>query len=268
MQKYGVREHLDEGKDLLRAMIETEEYTDFIMDRRLGCRQLGMNLPPRISVRRVAECYDGCQKAVRGTTIRSPYFQREYVGGLASDKIPAAKLRDAHYALALASLLGRAAAPNLILGRCNPEGRVIFDDGDEMVVEDADGIPIDIVVADHTSTFGDYRGELDRTAPAYAAAVNRRVPHVPDPPVFARAFLDGFLARFTEIQRDYRNRQRAFDALFRHRPCDPAGNLAFRWKLILTRLACAGPDHLVAAIQGNIRLHYAAASASKTEPVA
>ena len=44
MQKWGVREHLDEGKDLLQAMIECEEYTAFIMDRRLGCRQLGMNI--------------------------------------------------------------------------------------------------------------------------------------------------------------------------------------------------------------------------------
>ena len=253
MQKFGVREHLEEGKDLLRAMVESEEYTDFIMDRRLGCRQLGMNLPPRTTVRRVAECYQGCQKDLRGITIRSPYFQREYVGGIASDKIPASKLRDPRYALALARLLGRAAAPNMILGRCNSDGRVIFDDGDEMVVQDAGGLPIDIVVADHTSTFGDYRGELDRAAPAYAEAVNRRAALVPDPAGFAQAFLDGFRARFLEIQRDYRARQRAFDALFRHRPCDPAGNLAFRWKLILARLARAQPDDLVAAIQAHIR---------------
>jgi hypothetical protein len=213
-----------------------------------------MNLPPRTSVRRVAECYDGCQKTLRGITIRSPYFQREYVGGIASDKIPASKLRDPRYALALARLLGRAAAPNMILGRCNSDGHVIFDDGDEMVVQDAGGLPIDIVVADHTSTFGDYRGELDRAAPAYAEAVNRRAPLVPDPAGFAQAFLDGFRTRFLEIQRDYRARQRAFDALFRHRPCDPAGNLAFRWKLILARLARARPDDLVAAIQAHIHL--------------
>jgi hypothetical protein len=254
MQKWGVREHLNEGKDLLRAMIESEENTDYIMDRRLGCRQLGMNLPPSVTVRRVAERYEGSQAAARGITIRSPYFQREYVGGLASDKIPPARLRDPRFALALARLLGMAAAPNMILGRCNADGQVIFDDGDEMVIQDASGLPIDIVVADHTSTFGDYRGELDRAASAYAEAVNRRLPFVPDPAAFSKAFLDGFLARFIDIQRDYRTRQRAFDALFRHRPCDPAGNLAFRWKLVLARLARAKPDDLAAAIRAHIHL--------------
>ena len=45
MQKWGIREHLDEGKRLLDAIIQSEEYTEYILDRRLGCRQLGMNLP-------------------------------------------------------------------------------------------------------------------------------------------------------------------------------------------------------------------------------
>ena len=65
----------------------------------------------------------------------------------------------------------------------------------------------------------------------------------------------GKVTGFLEIQRDYHNRQRAFDALFRHRHCDPAGNLAFRWKLVLARLASAKPEDLVAAIRQNIRLH-------------
>ena len=46
MQKWGIREHLDDGKRLLDAMIQSEEYTEYILDRRLGCRQLGMNLRP------------------------------------------------------------------------------------------------------------------------------------------------------------------------------------------------------------------------------
>ena len=45
LQKWGTWEHLDEGKDLLQSIRESDEYTDYCLDRRLGCRQLGMNLP-------------------------------------------------------------------------------------------------------------------------------------------------------------------------------------------------------------------------------
>lgn len=253
MQKWGVREHLDDGKDLLRAMIEADEYTDFIMDRRLGCRQLGMRLSPRVSVRKVMERYDGQQKGAVGTTIRSTYFQREYLVGLASDKIPNSKLKDRAYATALARCLGEAAAPNMIVGRCDPEGRVIFDDGDEVVVEDEDGMPATIVVADHTATFGDYRGELMRAAPAYADAINRRAASVAELEEFTQAFLEGFLTRFRHILADYHSRPRAYDALFRNRRCDPAGNLAFRWKLVLSRLNQAHPDELAQEIRRHVK---------------
>jgi hypothetical protein len=253
MQKWGVREHLDEGKDLLRAMIECEEYTMFIMDRRLGCRQLGMNIAPRMSMRKVAECYHGKQTALHGTTIWSPYFQREYFVGAASDKIPARRLQNPRFALALARLLGRAAAPNLILGR-SAEGKVIFDDGDEVVISDREGTPMEIVVADHTSTFGDYRGELVSVIPAYARAVIRRAGQVPDAAAFGREYVEGFRERFMEIQHDYLERARAFDSLFRHRVADPAGNLAFRWKLVLARLAKARVDDLADALKKNIQV--------------
>jgi hypothetical protein len=253
MQKWGVREHLDEGKDMLRAMVESEEYTDYIMDRRLGCRQLGMKLSQRVWVRKVAERYEGKQRAAVGMPIWSTYFQREYLVGLASDKIPTSKLKDRRYAVALARCLGEAAAPNMIVGRCDSKGTVIFDDGDEVVMEDEEGLPESIVVADHTATFGDYRGELIRSAPAYADAINRRAAWVPNVEEFTQAFLEGFLARFRQILADYRARPRAFDALFRNRRCDPAGNLAFRWKLVLSRLNQADPEELAAAIRQHVK---------------
>ena len=43
--KWGIREHLDEGKDLLQAIIESEEYVEYTLDRRLGCRQLASHAP-------------------------------------------------------------------------------------------------------------------------------------------------------------------------------------------------------------------------------
>ena len=160
MQKWGVRERLDQGKDLLQAMIESEEYTEYILDRRLGCRQLGMNLSPRISTRKLTERYTGKQRQLEGITIWSPYFQRDYIRGFATARLPTDRLRNPDYAITLADLLGGAAAPNLIVGRSNISGQLIFDDGDEVVAEDTKGMPVDIIVADHTGTFGSFREDL------------------------------------------------------------------------------------------------------------
>jgi hypothetical protein len=252
MQKYDVRERLDQGKDLLRAMIESEEYTEYILDRRLACRQLGMNLSRWTSTRKLAERYSGRQKHLEGLIIRTTYFQREYIRGIASDKLHPGKLKNDEYALRLARLLGRAAATNLIVGRSDTDGKLIFDNGDEVVMEDGAFLPIEIFVADHTGTFGDYRGKLSDLAPHYAGAVNRRAQYLSDLSGFAQVYLDAFVERFEQIQAQYLGQKRAYDSLFNHRPRDPGGNLRFRWECILKRMAAANAQELAECIMKGI----------------
>src|SRR5258708_5272260 len=117
LQKWGVWEHLDEGKDLLSSILESDEYTDYLLDRRLGCRQLGMNLCRRAVMRRLNETYQGSNQTYRGQTIRTTYFERDYLPGIATDKLPIDRYVRPGFALALAKLLGRAAASSLIVGR-------------------------------------------------------------------------------------------------------------------------------------------------------
>ena len=253
MQKWGVHEHLDEGKDLLQAMLESEGYTDYILDRRLGCRQLGMNVPPRITARKISETYLGKAKQYHGVPIWSPYFQRDYMRGIATDKMPGCRFASEGFAPRFAHLLGRAAAPNMIVGRCELNGAVVFDDGDEVVVEDPDGMPSDIVVTDHTGTFVDFESDLMRFAEAYARPVNRRLAHVPNGQIFAGLYLDAFVQRLISIQGDYRKRKRAFLSLFRHRPHTP-GAFAYRWERILDRLDQINPRALGEAIRSHIKL--------------
>jgi len=236
MQKWGVREHLDQGKDLLEATIQSEEYTEYILDRRLGCRQLGMNLPRHVSARKITERYFGKQKQLHGTVIWSPYFERDYIHGIATDKLPSHRLENDAFVVPFARLLGRAAASNIIVGRCSLDGNVLFDDGDEVLVEDENQMPAEIVVADHTGAFVDYRSELETFAADYAACVNRRIEHVSDPEGFSRAFLEALVARFSRMQQEYRSRKRAFDSLFGHRRRDEAGSFAYRWEKVLERL--------------------------------
>lgn len=249
MQKWGVSEHLDEGKDLLRSILESEQYTDYILDRRLGCRQLGMNLPPRVSARKLGERYSGKNPNFRGLAIRSAYFERDYVAGLATDKVPAARFAEEGFAVAFAHHLGRAAAPNLIVGRCDLQGNIIFDDGDELVIENELGIPIDIVVADPTGTFAHYLRPLSELAAQYAGPIRRRLPYLPDPDSFASAYVSAFVERFTHIQRDYARRQRAFDTLFKHLPRDESGNFRYRWDCVLARLQGANAQSLADQIR-------------------
>jgi hypothetical protein len=253
MLKWGVKERLDEGKSLLQAMLGSEEYIDYLLDRRLGCRQLGMNLPAQIIIRRVAEVYQGQQTALRGQTIRTPYSERDYINGAATDKVPPSKLAEPGYALALARLLGKAAASNLIVGRNYDEGKtVIFDDGDEVVIDGEDGLPRDLIVGDHSGAFGEYRRPLADFAREYARPVNSRAGQVAHPREFAEAYLAALRTQLMRVQKDYRRYRRGFDTLFKHCNYDPAGSFAYRWECVLKRLDQTDPEALLEAIRQQI----------------
>jgi hypothetical protein len=234
MQKWGVADRLEQGKPLETAMLEAEEYTEYILDRLLACRQLGMNVPIRLTPRKISENFDSPRSPYHGR-IWTAYFLRDYIEGLATDKLAARKFKDRAYSIAFARLMGGAAASNMILGRAELTGAMVFDVGDELLVEDEAGMPVEIAVTDHVGTFVDWRGSLAARASEYAAPVNRRIGEVPDPEAFAEAYLAGLRERFTRTQEDYCRHRRAFDTLFNHRPGDE-GALACRWKSLLERL--------------------------------
>jgi hypothetical protein len=253
--KWGVWEHLDEGKDLLQSIKESDAYTDYWLDRRLGCRQLGMNLTHRVTMRRLSEVYNGTNARFRGETIRTIYFEREYLPGIATDKLALEKYARPGYALKLASLLGRAAASSIVVGRSLELGtRPVFDDGDEVVREGEDGLPSEILVVDHSGAFGEYELPLETFAAHYARPVNIRDQLIPDPHGFAAIYLDAFRDQFLHIQGDYRKRRRAFDTLFKHCQYDDASSFAYRWECVLRRLDQTNPYALVEAIRQRIRV--------------
>lgn len=241
MQKWGIREHLDEGKDLLAAIMESEEYTEYILDRRLGCRQLGMNLAPRIATRKISEDY-------RGQRIWSTYFERDYVHGIATDKIPRTRFQNTAYSLLFAELMGRAAASNIVVGRMNLKNDVLFDDGDEILVEDPEGNPREILVSDHTGTFTNYLSELEAFAGAYSEPIKRRAACFKDPEAVIDRYVSAFLERLQHLQGEYRMRKRSFDTLFKQRPRDERGSFAYRWERILARLDRTNAHELAQAI--------------------
>ena len=255
LQKWGVWEHLEEGKDLLRSIEESEDYTDYCLDRRLGCLQLGMNLTRRVIVRRLSEIYAGANQTYRRQPIRTTYFEREYLAGIASDKLPIERYDKPGYATKLAALLGRAAAVSLIVGRSMAEGtRPVFDDGDEVIRDGDDGLPSELLVCDHTGAFGDYKSPLEKFAAHYAGPVNKREKLLQKPVEFAEAYLAALREQFVHIRDDYRKRRRAFDTLFKGCKYDLAGSFAVRWEYVLRRMDQANIEELVQKIRGEIRV--------------
>jgi hypothetical protein len=235
IQQWGIREHLNEGKDLLTSIMEAQDYTEYTLNRRLGCWQLGMPLPGRIDNHTVPETFYWKIGEQHYTRIWTTYYEREFIEGLATDKIPDALLKDPAFALSVACRLGQAAAPNLIVGRTTTDGDVIFDSGDEMLLMDERGVPRKIVVADHAGTFNDYESPLARFAADYARPVLCRAKRLQNPIAFAAAYLESLSERLTEIQDDYRGKRRAFDTLFQH-TSQGEKTFAWRWAKVLARL--------------------------------
>lgn len=235
-QKWGIAEHLDSGKDLLQAILQAGEYADYIMDRRLACRQLGMNLPRHVSFGQFTEKYHGPNQ-YNGTTVRAFYYVRSYVTGIASDKVPPKRFRNPAFALAFSHLMGQAAALDMIVGRAATEtGEPQFDRNYEVVKCGADGLPLSVEVTDHAGSFVKYREPYSELVGTYANAVRRREGFVADYPAFAKTFVKAFEKKLAETQAMYRARRRAFDELFLHRPYDQAGSGAYRWSCVLKRL--------------------------------
>ena len=234
--KWGIAEHLDEGKDLLQSILEANEYSDYILDRRLMCQQLGMRLPTRIGYGQFPERYNS-RNQYNGTTVMAYYNVRNYVPGTASDKIPPARFRNPAFALKFASIMGEAAATDLIVGRRSTETKEnLFDKFYEVVQMGEDGLPAKIQVTSHAGSFVNYLHTFEDSVAPYANVVRRRKDFVTDYATFTNAFVESFERKLRATQKDYHDNKQSFDELFMHRPFDVAGSGAYRWAKTLERL--------------------------------
>lgn len=253
-QKWGVAEHLDEGKDMLTAMYEANQYMDYILDRRLACLQLGMNLPFHVAAGRLTEKYLG-ENQYHGASVQAFFYARQYIRGTASDKIPPARFANPAFAHRFAQLMGEAAAVDMVVGRRATEtGEHMFDKYFEMVQLGPDGLPARIVVTDHAGSFVNYKHEFSEYVPAYANVMRRRKTFVQDYDAFCAAYVGAFKARLEEMKGQYLAHPRAFDELFSDRPYDQAGSGAYRWSCVLKRLAACDPAAVAGMLAEACRL--------------
>ena len=231
LQKRDIRFYLEEGLSLEEARERADRYRRGYLARYYACRRMGMRLPPISSNVR--------DDTYRGVPIKTSYFERPYAFGYATDKIPSAQYRESGFAALLAAELGRAAASNIAVGRVY-EGRVIFDDGDEVIIPNEDGT-VDLYVTEITATFRDCQTPLYAFAEAYMLPVFRRSEMVPDVREFADIYVREFVERFRSLQREYRENRQDFIDLA---PIADDEELKSLWVQTLNRLEETDPDLL------------------------
>jgi len=255
-QKWCIYEHLETGKNLVDSIFEAVDYTDYIFNRRLACTQLGMHLPKKFVTGRIRESYRGHNPDPQayGKRLWVIYFERDYVNGIASDKMPSKYYESDEFCRKLATLLGAAAAINIIVGRAaKKDGAPMFDDGDEVIeLDEATNMPIELTVSDHTGTFNNYEKPLFESVTAYAQCILKHSSRSRKPDIFIEEFLHSFGKKFLWTQTEYAKRKRAFDRLFIDLPMDAAGSLAYRWDRVLKRMEETNVDELTTSIRTSL----------------
>ena len=182
--------------------------------------------------------------------MRAYYYVRQYVQGVASDKVPVDRFRNPAFALKFAELMGEAAALDLVVGRRTTEtNEPIFDRNYEVLQIGPKGLPVRLVVTDHAGSFVDYSTPLEQGVAPYAEVVRRRERFVTDYGEFAKTYVAAFERRIAAVQAAYRERRAAFDDLFAGRPYDQAGSGAYRWSCVLKRLDACDPKVVATALK-------------------
>ncbi len=236
MIKWDVRHRLDRGATPEQAIRETLEYRNYIFDRLRAITALGVSIPAFSEIR-LDEEFAG------QPTVPVFFFHREYVPGTATDKLLSPHYARPGFLPLLARMLGVAAGASLVIGRASPrDGRLYFDDGDEMVQLDAGGLPERLFIAETTGSFADWSSPLEAKLPQCLAKMRRhldrgRAQDRPDEEIAeaAEAFAEGLAGEIARMQALLRHRGPELWGLFADRTKEAKG-IRLRWEGILRRL--------------------------------
>lgn len=254
MIKWDVMHRVKRGTPLQQAIAETIQYRDYIFDRLRAASELGI---PKLSYMEIRLEEDIAQLG----RIPVYFFDRPYVAGIVTDKIPLGSYAKSGFIVKLAGLLGIAAAASMVLGRaCPRSGHVFFDDGDEVIQIGADDLPEHLIIADTTGSFTDWSTPVKDLLPHclhHLAMHLQRAKQNGIGKAELKASLDAFAASLTtEVQRMQRLLNRPDTnlwSLFADRTNEPGG-IRHRWESILHRLQATDTGQLLHVISGSRHL--------------
>jgi hypothetical protein len=276
MMKWDVMNRITtHGDSFEKAKQMSTEYANYILDRHKACRKLGMKIP-HTKIKHVTEQYEGQE-------IPSTYIERDYVRGMATNKIPTFYFNDREFSLSFGKMLWGEAAINMIAGRFDPENKtVLFDDADE-ILKKANGTAEEIVVADPTKAFADYmsdfytldlhklnsekfkHGESFDITKAYAEKLSSRIQLIEgkckqeDRGYSAQEFVDvcisSFIHKFEKTKQYCKTHKAELLAIdfLDNRPATEEGSMQWKWRKIIDRLESADAKKIGNAIKSQVQ---------------
>lgn len=244
MMKWGVLHHAKQGNPQALAIHETLRYRDYIFDRLQATRALGLPIPFFNEIRFDEEIRNMGRVPVF-------FFDRWYVPGMATDKIPANWYGQRDFVVRLAGLLGVSAAASLTLGRISSlTGQIYFDDGDEVIQFDAEGLPEKLILSETTGSFVDWLSPLSQMLPHCLWHLARHLEKahqrgIADAELNAavNAFADSLAHELRRMQNHLRESGEQLRSLFNERPLNPGG-IRSRWQGVLNRLETTDTEEL------------------------
>ena len=159
LMKWDVLYRIKMGIPLDQAIAETLRYRDYVYDRLYAAAKLGFPILSYSDIR--------LDEQVPGLgLIPSFFFERQYIAGIVTDKIPISCYRNPNFIESLSGLLGETAAFSLTLGRSSPRtGKIFYDDGDEVIQLDSRSVPTRLIMIETTGSFTDWTTPMPAMLP-------------------------------------------------------------------------------------------------------
>ena len=235
--KWDVLHRLKQGFPLSQAINDTLSYRDYILDRLKAAASLKLPILSYSTIQ-FGEHLPGIGE------VPIFFFDRCYVAGMVTDKIPLPFYAKKGFIVRLARLLGMAAAASLVLGRASHRsGELFFDDGDEVIQLDQEKLPERLIISETTGSFTDSTTPIlelllqcfKSLAAHLEKARGRETPKV-DLLAAVDAFTGALTGEIGRMQSLLQDDAAGLRSLFDTRTAEP-GSVRARWENMLNRLA-------------------------------
>jgi hypothetical protein len=232
--KWDVFHRIMTGIPLDQAIAETVKYRNYIFDRLHAAAMLGFPILSYSDIR--------LDEQVPGLgLIPAFFFERQYIAGIATDKVPISCYKNPNFIKSLSGLLGETAAFSLVVGRSSPStGKIFYDDGDEVIQLNSRSMPTRLIIIETTGSFTDWTTPLLAMLPQclirFRAHLDKALESGAPPHTIKTS-----VALFAEALCDKLSETRAIAlfptirSLFDDRPSEQGG-IRDRWQGIIHRL--------------------------------
>ncbi len=256
LMKWDVIQRIRLGIPLDQAVAETIKYRDYILDRLNAAALLGF---PILSYNEIR-----LDEEVPGLGLLPAFFfDRQYIPGIVTDKIPISCYKNPVFISSLAGLLGAAATFTLVLGRASPRtGKIFYDDGDELIQFNSSSIPVRLVIIETTGSFTDWTTPLLTLLPQCLTRFRAHLDKALDRGVPLKT-IERAVAVFAVALRDKLNAIKEITFapsskirfVFSDRTPEQGG-IRHRWEGILDRLEATDVDELYSYVVNSPELRF------------